>query len=63
MGNTLCVKKDRLPTSTNDAVEFLQDYFNEFEMECFEFDDCIQLNLVANQYTYCEDISDGLRFL
>lgn len=63
MGNTLWVKKDRLPTSTNDAVEFLQDYFNEFEMECFEFDDCIQINLAANQYTYCEDISAGLRFL
>lgn len=63
MSNTLYIKKDRLPTLTNDAMEFLHDYFNEFEIECFEFCNYVQINLTANQYTYCEDISDGLRFL
>ena len=63
MGNTIYIKKDRLAKLTDNAIEFIYNYFNEFEIECFEFDNYIQINLIANQYTYCEDISKGLKFL
>jgi len=63
MGNVLYISKKKLPLSSNEAIEFIYDYFNEFELECRELDDCFQVELGANQYTYCEDISKGLEFL
>lgn len=63
MSDTLYIKKNKLPVSPDEAIEFLYDYFNEFEMDCIEFDDYYQINLRANQYTYCENVSTGLEFL
>lgn len=65
MSNTIYIKKDRLLELANNtnAIELLYDYFNEFEIEYFSFDDYIQIKLTASQYTYCEDISNGLKFL
>lgn len=63
MGNVLYISKKKLPPSPDEAIEFIYDYFNEFELVCRELDDCFQVELGANQYTYCEDISKGLEFL
>lgn len=63
MGNTLYISKKKLPLSSDEATEYIYDYFNEFELECQEFDERFQIDLKANQYTYCEEITKGLEFL
>ena len=47
MSNTIYIKKDRLLELANNtnAIELLYDYFNEFEIEYFSFDDYIQIKL------------------
>jgi len=47
----------------DDIIDFIYDYFNGLEIECTEYEDYYQVVVWANQYTYCEDISQGLDYL
>lgn len=63
MANTVIIPKKFLPSNSDKAMEFIFDYFNGFDIEFAETTDSFHVSLKANQYTYCEDISRGLKFL
>ena len=63
MANQVYIKKDKLKTITENDFDFLYSYFNGFNIECFDSGNCYQVNLDAEQYIYCEDLSEGLNFL
>lgn len=62
MANLIHILKTSLPTQNN-TIDFLFDYFNGLEIECTESNNYYQVTVSPNQYTYCEDISQGLDFL
>ena len=63
MVNTLIIPKHRLAKSADEAAELIYEYFNGFDVDFSEDIDVYKVHLSANQYTYCEDITKGLRFL
>ncbi len=63
MINTIHISKELFARQTDDAIEFIYEYFNGLDVECFEYDKYYEVVVRANQYTYCEDISQGLSFL
>lgn len=63
MNKSILINKDRLPKKPQLAVDLLYEYFNGFDLECIEYALYYEVELSRNDYTYCEDISDGLLFL
>ena len=63
MTNTIRIPKELFARQTDDAIEFIYDYFNGLDIECVEYDEYFEVEVWPNQYTYCEDISQGLDYL
>lgn len=63
MTNTVYILKKLFAMQAGDAIESIYDYFNGLDIECVEYDEYYQVVVRPNQYTYCEDISQGLNFL
>lgn len=61
--NTIDIYKKNLPTKKNEELEFIYDYFEAFEIESIEMDEYYKIKTSAKQYTYCEDIAEGLKYL
>lgn len=63
MNNIIRISKSKLPSNSADALEFIYDYFNGFDIDCTELSEYYQLSIRPNLYTYCEDLTQGLNFL
>lgn len=63
MDNIIRIPKSVLSMQIDDIIEYIYDYFNGLDIECTEYDEYYSVIVRANQYTYCEDISQGLNFL
>ena len=63
MGKILFISKTILPDNSDKAADLIYEYFNGFDIDLDETSDSVQIDLTANQYTYCEDIGRGLHFL
>lgn len=63
MAYKLTLPKSNLPNDSESAAELIYEYFNAFDIELNETADSFLVDLSANQYTYCEDITCGLQFL
>lgn len=63
MSNVVQISKRCLPEDEQKAIEYLYDYFNNFNISLEICDDTYKLHLRKNEYSYCEDITKGLEFL
>lgn len=63
MSNIVNISKKYLPQDEQRAIEYLYDYFNNFDITLKVSNNSYDVQLTKNEYSYCEDISKGLEFL